>query len=200
MGEEKKYYLSKLDPEDFSNWLFRLESEFEFQGVSEVLTQDKPAKTHQDFVIWKKKDLKACSLIIRSLENARLVQVRKKATAKDMLNTLKSLYLRDNGQHLINMLRQLVLTKWNELEESLDKHIMKMQNFYLKLEAAGEPISNNLQIAFFSLPERFSAFAGSSQGNGKVLDDLISAVTIEDMNLHCFLSQISLHCCLLKIP
>lgn len=119
---------------------------------------------------------------MKFLEDSRLVQIRGKETAKDMLNVLKSLYLNGNGQYRINFLKELALTRMDEFQ-SLDFYVLIMQNLYTCLVSCVEEISHQMQIAFYltSLPEHSSAFSGSYQGDGKTLSDLIPCLLAEDM-------------------
>ena len=78
----------KLSDDNYHTWKQRIELVLAYRELDDLITDDPPATSDENFKAWKKSDARARAITGLSLSDEHLEHVRDVTTAKEMWNTL----------------------------------------------------------------------------------------------------------------
>ena len=148
-----KFQLSKLNDSNYSSWEFKVKVLLEKDGLSDLIA-DVPNETTSDE--WKRRDAKARSIILFSIEDAQLQHCRSAKNAYNTWLALKNHHEKSTLFSKVILLKKICRTVYSENESMVD-HLSKLTEMFEKLSIMGENINDNLIVAFIlsSLPESY---------------------------------------------
>lgn len=131
---DTKTTVDKLNDQNYAIWKFKMRLLFTREKVLSVVTDPKPANADAS---WTSKDEKAQWLIGLALEDAQLIHVMTKTTAKEMWDALKDFHERASLSSIIHVVRQLITIRMPE-DGNMAEHLKEMSALRLRLTALGE--------------------------------------------------------------
>ena len=155
MADMPKVSITKLNNDNYQIWKYKMELLLIREELWTVINTPKPEEAQQA-QIWQKKDDKARATLGLFVEDAQIIHVRKKTTAKEVWDSLKNYHEKSTLTSKIYLLRQICELKLSEGGD-MEDHIVKMENLVDNLTALGEELKDHLVVAMLlsSLPESY---------------------------------------------
>lgn len=131
--------ISQFDGTNFSNWKYRVGilldekelKQFIETPLADILEAEKTATEHPKI---KLKEKKCVSLLVQTIHDNQLEYVREKTLAKDMFDTLCSIFERKSVASQVLLRKQLLMMKYNESDDMInylltfDKRIRELKS------------------------------------------------------------------------
>lgn len=150
--------LPQLETGNFSNWKFRVEALLDEKGVKDALTctenNFEDTKEKEDF---KKRDVRAKSLIIQCISDKHLDLIKDLKTAAEMVTLLTNLFERKSIFTKLHLKKKLLLLKCG-VNDKLEDHFLKFDKIIRELEQTGSKLDENDKIChlLLTLGEKYS--------------------------------------------
>ena len=177
--------LEKFNGIDFPQWKFKLDLILEEEGLTSIVYDAKPNNflTPDDEAAWKKKDLRARSLISRALDNSQIPRIRSSTSAKEIMERLKEDY-EPTGVAASHFLYTKLFNLRMQENDSMADHLNEIYELVSKLKSIGEVISDSqvIHIILMSLPQSYSHFVTIQQG--------IPALTLRTLKANCLQEEL----------
>ncbi|KMQ90899.1 integrase core domain protein [Lasius niger] len=130
-----------------------------------------PPSAVTELAAWTKRDGKARAIIDLMVEDAQLVHIKTKKTAKDTWKALKDYHEKSTLTKKVFLLKEICSMRLRE-DGDMESHINKMQELVNKLTALGEVLGDKLVVAMLlcSLPDSYSSMITALESRSE--DDL----------------------------
>lgn len=133
--------IPQFDGTNFSNWKYRVGTLLDEKGlklyiendISDLLKAEKDATKHVAVNFGEKKCI---SLLVQSIHDSQLEYVREKETAKQMYDTLCSIFERKSISSQLLYRKQLLLMKYDDSNEIIE-HILQFDTKVRELKSTG---------------------------------------------------------------
>lgn len=159
----------------FDEWQFRVQMHLDSLNLMNVLTDDPPVDVDAK-ATFLKNDKKAKERIVAFVHNDYLGYVRDKTTAKEMWDSLQSVFAKKSVVSQLLVRKQLAKLRMNE-GETVSSHLMVFEKLLRELKVSGATLNDNDSIAqlFLTLPEKFDPLITSLQSleDGKLTLNLV---------------------------
>lgn len=155
------YKIPLFDGRNFSNWKYRvgiLLDEKDLKNFIEEKLDDILAKTDDAKKAEVRKNEKKCvSILVQTIHDCQLENVKDKSTAKEMFDTLESLFVRKTIASQLFLRKQLLTMKYND-NEDISSHILKFDTKIRELKATGTKLEETDVIVhlLLTLPESYN--------------------------------------------
>lgn len=152
-----QYSVKPFDGSSFSNWEFRIKLLLEQNEVLGTLTQNPPAEA-EALTAFKKKDVKARTIIVSCLADNTLEMIKDSPSAKEIMAKLKATYTRTGISTQVQLQRKLRSLKFSE-GSSLNVFLTEFEQTIHELKSAGGKIENSEVVSqlLSAMPESFQA-------------------------------------------
>lgn len=134
---------------------------------------------------WASREVKAKALIGLHVEDDQLIHIRRKTTAKEMWTALREYHQKSTLSTKVRLLRRLCRTTMPEGGD-MQSHINVMDGVMDELTTLGEPIKEQLAVAFYlsSLPESYGPLitALESRPEEDLTNTIVKSKLIEEYN------------------
>lgn len=138
--ENKKSKHFEFDGTNFNTWKFRMNSILEQKGLEDYVTEDLEIITlHANDREYRKiiKEEKHCKgLLIKHIADDQLDCIKDKTTAKEIYDTLQSIYERKSVAGQLLLRRKLILMKYDGFSD-IKKHLFEFDKTVRELKAIG---------------------------------------------------------------
>uniref|UniRef100_A0A0A9VXU1 Copia protein n=1 Tax=Lygus hesperus TaxID=30085 RepID=A0A0A9VXU1_LYGHE len=141
MAASQPVNIKLFDGTGFENWLFRVERLLERNSCLSVLSKEKPGNTDEaGQKEWMKEDAKARDLIVQCTADSVLDLIRDQKTAKEMIDSLKAMYVQSGMNTRVQLQRQLRnmsypgRTSLNDFLVEFDKIVLGINNVGGKID------------------------------------------------------------------
>lgn len=147
--------IKPFDGTNFTNWEFRIKLVLEQNGVLDVLENSTETQSAE----FKKKDVKARSLMVQLLADNILETIKEKKTAKEMFDTLRTMYMKKGLSAQVELQRKLRNMKYTK--GSLSDFITEFEKTVADLRNSGGSIQEGEVISqlLAAMPESYQAVA-----------------------------------------
>ena len=117
--------LQQFDGTNFSYWKYRFGillderdlKQFINKPLKEILTEEKESGKHEKIKLSEKK---CVSLLVQSIHDNQLEYIREKTEAKDMFDTLCTIFERKSVASQVLLRKQLLMMKYNESDDMIE--------------------------------------------------------------------------------
>lgn len=152
-----QYSVKPFDGSGFSNWEFRIKLLLEQNEVLETLTENPPEEAVA-LMAFKKRDVKARTIIVSCLADNILEMIKDLSSAKEIMATLKGTYVRTGISTQVQLQRKLRSLKFSE-GSSLNVFLTEFEQIIHELKSAGGKIENSEMVSqlLSAMPESFQA-------------------------------------------
>jgi len=177
--------IEKFDGIDFQQWMYKLDLLLQEEELTEVVFEAPPPQGAQQHTIneWKKKDLKARSIISRALANSQITRIQTATTAREVIERLKEDY-EPKGLASAFFLSKKLHTIRMEEGDSMTDHLNTIMELVQRLAGAGERLTDNQVMIhiLISLPPSYETFSTVLQNSRDLsLRSLKSSLLQEEM-------------------
>lgn len=130
-----------FDGTNFNNWLFRLSMVLDEKDLTTYIEDDIATMLEKETDSKKKAEIrkaeKQCkNIIVQSVHDGQLENIKDKSTAKQMVNSLKSIYERKSIAGQLFQRRQLLTMKFSDGDE-MSQHILNFDRKIRELKSCG---------------------------------------------------------------
>lgn len=162
--------ITKLNNENYQVWKYRIEMLLIKEDLWDVVIDEPPTEAAQ-LTKWMKRDGKARAIMGLMVEDAQLVHIKAKRTAKDTWQALKDYHEKSTLTNKVFLLKEICSMRLKE-DGDMEIHINKMQELVDKLSALDEVLGDKLVVAMLlcSLPDSYSSMITALESRSE--DDL----------------------------
>lgn len=174
----------------FSNWRFRIQSVMDEKNLTAFLTTklDKlleKAKDDKEKEELKKKEKQCKNIIVQSIHDDQLENVKDKKTAKEMIDCLAGIFERKSIAGQLLLRRQLLTMKYSESDE-MSEHLLKFDKMIRELKSSGANMED-LDIVchlLLTLPKTygFLVTAIETMDQSKITLDFVKSRLLDEFN------------------
>lgn len=133
--------IHQFDGTNFSNWKYRVGilldekdlKQFIEKKLKEILTEEKDETKHPNI---KKEEKKCVSFLVQSIHDNQLEYVREKSLAKDMFDTLCTIFERKSVATQVLLRKQLLMMKYNESDDMIE-YLLQFDKRIRELKSTG---------------------------------------------------------------
>lgn len=175
---------------NFNNWRFRVESALDERDLLVYIQSDinglltaAANNTEREKI---RKEEKACkNIIVQSVHDCQLENIKGKSSAKEMIETLASIYERKSIASQLLLRRQLLTMKFDEVNDIAD-HFVEFDRRIRDLKSAGAKLEENDIVCnlLITLPEAYDnlVIAIETMDQTKVTLDFIKGRLLDEYN------------------
>lgn len=168
--------IKQFDGTGYSNWEFRMKLLLEHHGVLEMLSTIPPVEP-TEHATFKKSDVKARNLIVNCLADNVLEVIKEKTTAKEIIDTLRGIYVQSGVASQVQLQRRLRNLKYSG-KSALSEFLLDYEKTVSELRNCGGTIQETEVIS-----QLLAAMPDCYQGVVTALDVIFSqdvkAVSLE---------------------
>lgn len=176
MGDTKESHgISQFNGSGFDDWQFRVKLYLDSLGLLHVLT-GVPPNNAQELETFMRNDKKAKDRLVAFIHSDCLCYVREKNTAKEMWESLQSVFAKKSLVNQLLLRKKLSRLRMND-GDNIIAHVMAFENLIRQLKMAGATIDDSDLLAqfFLTLPEKFDPLVTALQNveDGKLTFNLV---------------------------
>jgi hypothetical protein len=139
------YKIPLFDGRNFSNWKYRVgilldEKDLKIfikKSLNEILEETTAEKQCEV----KKNEKKCISILVQTLHDSQLENVKDKTTAKDMFDALESLFVRKTISSQLLLRKQLLTMEYDDVED-INDHLLNFETKIRELKATGTKLED----------------------------------------------------------
>ena len=178
------------DPETYSIWYFQIQILFKARDLigivdgTEKLEDATTAATQKD---WNSRDAKAQHYIVSTLDKSVIPHIITCTTSKQMFDSLKIIYERDNNQQKCTLLTEFYNFKFKSKQSVID-NISALKDITYKLNRLNQNIDDTMLMTkiLSVLPESYKHFSSawdSTSEKDRTLNNLVGRLVQEEAKL-----------------
>lgn len=151
---ENKYGIIPFNGTGFDNWKFRLSSVLKAMECSEVLSNVESSRDE----LWRKKNYKACMIIIQSVADSHLEYIKEVDVAYEMMKKLEGIFDKKGTCSKFYLLKELTSLKYN-CDSNIHDHFAKCDRLFRELKNLGSNFDESDISCFLllSMPKEFES-------------------------------------------
>ena len=178
-----------FDGTNFNNWRFRIENVMDERDLLECVETDlsdrldaAEEKFHDKI---KSKEKRCKNLIIQSVHDCQLEIIKDKATAKQMIDGLASIYERKSIATKIFLKKELLLMKYHKSDD-MKEHFLKFDTKVREYKSAGGKMDDEDAVMhlLLTLPDEFDNLvtAIGTMDSDRIRIDVVKSHILDEFN------------------
>lgn len=179
-----------FDGTNFNNWKFRVEMALDERGLGQFIERKlrsllDEAKNEKEREKVTKSEKQCKNIIVQSVHDCQLENIKDKETAKDMIDGLAKIYERKSIAGQLLLKRQLLTMKYSESDD-MTEHLLNFDKRIRELKSAGANMEN-LDIVvhlLITLPKGYEnlVVAIETKDQDKVTLDFVKSRLLDEFN------------------
>lgn len=179
-----------FDGTNFNNWRFRVASALEEKSLSEYIQKDfrtllAGAANAKDKEKVTANEKKCKNIIVQSVHDCQLENIKDKETAKEMIDGLASIYERKSIATKLLLKRELLLMKYQKGDDMKD-HMVKFDSKIRELKSAGAKMEEDDIVVhlLLTLPDSYDNLvtAIGTMDQSKVTLEIVKSHVLDEYN------------------
>lgn len=188
--KENTFKIPLFNGTGFGNWRFRIEGVLDEKGLlkfiekdfAEILATGKDEDAKEKL---KKSERQCRNIIIQTVHDDQLENIKDKKTAKEMIDSLAKIYERKSIAGQLLLRRQLLTMKYSESDE-MSEHLLKFDKKIRELKSSGAKMED-LDIVchlLLTLPKgyNFLVTAIETMDQDKITVDFVKSRLLDEFN------------------
>lgn len=180
MADLSKLSFVRLNNENWQSWSFRMRMLLIREGLWRVVSVEQPEDVDDDD--WQRDDERAVATIGLCLEDSQFSIIKKKKSAKDVWESLKTYHEKPNMTSRVSLLKRLCSINLAEGGD-MEKHLVVLDELFERLDNVGQQLDDTLKVAMIlrSLPDSFDnlVMALESRADADITLDFVKSKLLD---------------------
>lgn len=178
MADISKLSFVRLNNDNWQSWSFRMRMLLIREELWRVIDEEEP----EDDEDWSRDDQRAMATIGLCLEESQYSIIKKKETAKEVWEALRTYHEKPNMTSRVSLLKRLCSINLADGGD-MEKHLIVLDNLFERLDNVGQKLDDTLKVAMIlrSLPDSFDTLvmALESRADADITIDLVKSKLLD---------------------